>query len=82
MKQYKRINCASSIILTAVSISSIVVSTRIVNIPRSIRLNVVYPLLTFLLVVSLALWIVSRNLRNKQERKGSLSDDKKGGSIK
>lgn len=63
MKRYQKLGIASTVIAIAVSVVQLFNTAGMIDLPRNIRLYVMYPLLLVLLLVSLALWIISNRMR-------------------
>ncbi len=63
MKRYQKLGIASTVIAIVVSVVQLFNTAGMIDLPRNIRLYVMYPLLLVLLLVSLALWIISNRMR-------------------
>lgn len=63
MKRYQKFGIASTVLAILVGVVQLFNTAGIIDIPRNIRLYVMYPLLLVLLLVSLALWIISNRMR-------------------
>lgn len=63
MKRYQKLGIASTVIAILVSVVQFFNTAGMIDLPRNIRLYVMYPLLLVLLLVSLALWIISNRMR-------------------
>ena len=65
MKKYKIIGIISTVLTVTVAIANIMVLTGLFETTRTIRLYVIYPLLLAMLVGSVLLWIISKQLQKK-----------------
>lgn len=63
MKRYQKLGIASTVIAIFVSVVQFFNTAGMIDLPRNIRLYVMYPLLLVLLLISLALWIISNRMR-------------------
>ncbi len=69
MKKYEVLARISSIISIIVGLVNIALLAGLIEIPKNIRLLVVYPLLLILLADSVVFWIISERIRKKGNKK-------------